>query len=154
MKKTLIITLLIGFAFSITGCAGQLRETAMASQDIADKLNHESVDQLYAIAVKQAMALCKQAVSDAIEDGTYKDMVTFDHNGQKVTMTKLNYLINNSCQTIVSSGWLYNNHTKAQHYSDMAWIYMASRESFLSVLIKDVREALDNGEPEMDVNEK
>jgi len=150
MKK-FITTLLIIALLGTVGCAGQLRETAMASNEIADRLNHESVEDLYAMTVKQGMALAKAQIKVAIADGTANDPVTFTHNnGKEYTMAKVDYIINNVSQTLVNAAWLKNNHTKAQHYSDMAWIYMASRESFLSVLARDIKKAWENSESEED----
>ena len=144
MRKLLIL-FVFTFLFLSIGCTGQLREAALASQDIADKLNHEAIEDLYAMAVKESIALSKHQIRAAIADGTIDEMVTVKKtvNGveKTYTMPKLEFIINNSSQTIVNAGWLKVNHAKAQHYSDLAWIYMASRENFLSVLVRDVREA-------------
>ena len=145
MKKITYILLPLLFV-SLMGCGSQLRQTALAAHDLADRLNHETVDDLYAMTVKERMALTKVQLKAAKDAGTLDEPVTYTYEGpdgqiKTMTASRLDYIVNVSSQTLVDAGWLYNNHTKAQHYSDVAWIYIASRESFLELLVRDIREA-------------
>lgn len=109
------------------GCGGTYRQAAMLAQDEAQRLVGESTYDLYAIAVKSNMALAKAKLHNAVKDGTID--------------AKIDPTINEMSQNIVNAGWLKENITVAKGYMDQAWIYMSSRQSFIEVLIKDLRKA-------------
>jgi len=125
----------------IVGCGAQYRNAALNAHEEADRITGESIADLYTIAVKQAVGLIKARLK--LEKGNLDAVVTVtDKNGVTHQVTKLDQIINDGVQAVVDAGWLKENAAKARGLNDLAWVYMASRESFLEVFVKDVKAAL------------
>lgn len=163
MKRLISWVLILVLSFSIVGCGRQQRNAALAAIDQAKKTYNEHGHDLYAMAVREAIALCKARVKEAIKDGTAEQMVTIEvpvtiktPDGKitaikkTIQMTKVDAIINQSCQQVVTAAWHDKQFAKADQLQDLAWIHTNSQKPFIELFMEDVKNAVmsKDGSPE------
>lgn len=110
---------------ALSGC-GQFRNAAIASMELASRTNRTVVTDLSNIGKQQSLNNASAKIETA-QDATAR---------QKVLEEMAN--------TWEKIGWLQIQHERAESLNRMAKVYVWSRESWLSLFIREIQEARAN----------
>ena len=106
----------------LSGC-GQFRNSAIASMELASKTNRSVVTDLSTIGKQQSL-----------NNASAKIETAQDASGRKKVLEEM-------ANTFETIGWLQIQHERAESLNRMAKMYVWSRESWLSLFIRDVQES-------------
>lgn len=106
----------------LSGC-GQFRNAAIASMELASKTNRSVVTDLSTIGKQQSL-----------NNAAAKIETAQDASGRQKVLEEM-------AKTWEMIGWLQIQHERAESLNRMAKMYVWSRESWLSLFIRDVQES-------------